>query len=117
MAQSSGERGLGMSIPESEYKNQKCACFIEIERLESENVRLKSELENVHKACDAIEKERTDYLHDCDRWKALADQLAGVLRRSHPDCGIEYCFIEDTLTAYETMKGERDEKRANELSA
>jgi hypothetical protein len=25
-----------MSIPQSEYKNQKCACFIEIDRLESQ---------------------------------------------------------------------------------
>jgi len=96
-----------MSIPQSEYKNQKCACFVEIERLESENARLKgelkncekfatdyeeqvtrlkSELENVHRACDAIEKERTDYLHDCDPWKNIADQLAGVLKRSHPYC-------------------------------
>ena len=39
-----------MSIPESKYKNQKCACFIELERLEAERDFWKSKAEKLAEA-------------------------------------------------------------------
>ena len=56
-----------MSIPESKYKNQKCACFIELERLEAERDRLKIQ-DGVHHA--QLEEARTEI----DRLKAELDQ-------------------------------------------
>ena len=65
-------------------KDQFAYLNMEIKALESERDRdrLKEELANVHRACEVIEKERTDLIRKCDRWKHLAGELAAALEKT-----------------------------------
>lgn len=102
-----------MSIRDQDYGNQKCACFIEIERYQS----LLATERGAWKKREAEIKEDLASAEDTIKlkeslivlWKSKAERLAEALKTCHSDClicekGRLSCSTKEALSEFEWKK-------------